>query len=277
MAQRDAERQAQLAAQRAARRLAGKIGDIATQAKSQRSTGMRLPELDADPDVGSPTNLWVLADGRICWRTLDGVTHRAFPWEQLKTKFAPAGTTGGSTDSDGGSTSTKPKPADPRPSKYRKTYAATWGRTYCPQHGMEQAPSLRYGTFPGSSHGLRRIMLGFDDSTIRSDLSGATIRKVEISVRNDDAWDYSGVDLHWGAHNSTSPPSGFSPVRRNVWSGRWPHSGYGSTWRTVPDWYGAALRDGNARGLTLDQPSSAAGYYGAIDWSSARIRITYTK
>jgi hypothetical protein len=141
---------------------------------------------------------------------------------------------------------------------------------------VETGASLRYGTFPGSAHGLRRIMLGFDDAAIRGDLSGATIRTVELSVRNDDAWNHSGVDLHFGTHNRSAAPAAFSAVRRNVWRGHWPHTG-GNTWRTVPDWFAKALRDDAIKGLTVDQPSASAAYYGALGWASATIRVTYTK
>lgn len=262
---RDADRQARLAQQRASAQLAEKLAGIATAAKANRSTGFRIPELDADPAADDPTNVWVLADGRFRIRTLDGIVH----------EFKDVASTGGTT---GGTTSTKPKPADPVPKKYRKSYAATWGRAFCPQHGAESGGSLNYGNYSGSSaHGFRRIMLGFDDAAIRADLAGATIRSVELSVRNDHAFLNSGVDIVWGAHNRATVPGSYSAVRRGVYRGHWPKVGYGPTWRTVPDWYGAALRDNAIKGLTVDQPSSSDAYYGALDWSSARLRVTYTK
>jgi hypothetical protein len=119
-------------------------------------------------------------------------------------------------------------------------------------------------------------MFGLNDSGIRSDLAGATIRKVELHLRNTDSWAHSGIDISFGAHNRSSSPGSFSAVRRRVWSGHWPESGTGATWRTVPNWIGTALRDNDIKGLTIDQPSSGAVYYGEADWSSLQLRITYT-
>jgi hypothetical protein len=295
--------------------LAALIGDLRDRLRLLEERGFRVPELEADPPADDPTNAWVLADGRLCWRTLDGITHRVYPEAQrvypiLSRSSNPAALTGidyyrnttadelrirrpdgtwgavalgGSTSGEGGgntgggSTSTKPKPSDPTPKKFVRTYPATWARIFCATHGVETGGKLYFGTFPGSSHGMRKIMIGFDDAAIRSDLSGSTIRSVELTMLNTHAWSNSGIDVHFGAHNRSAPPADFSAVRRNAWDGHWPKVGKGKEWRGIADWFGRALRDGNIRGLTIDQPSGSAAYYGQVDWSSVRLRIGYTK
>jgi hypothetical protein len=313
---RDADARRRLAERRAAEHFAAKIGRISAQAKATRSTGFHVPTLDADPEADDPTNDWLLEDGRRRSRTADGNIHEFVPISQLRPPiptFAtdPAASTGwrlwfnggtgelrgrlangsvvtyvpvtagssgdGGTGTNGGSTSTKTKSADPTPKKYRKPYPATWGRTFCATHGVETGARLRYGTFSGSYHGMRKIMLGFDDAAIRADLAGATIRDVELTMLNTDSWSHGGIDVHFGAHNKSGPQGSFSAVRRNVWDGHWPETGTGPTWRDVPDWIGKALRDNTIKGLTIDQPSSSAAYYGEISWASVELRITYTK
>lgn len=264
---RNADQHAAWGAQRGADRLAVKLRGIAEQARNTRSTGLHVPIMDADPADDDPTNLWLLEDGRLRARTADGTIH----------EYTPDGAdTPGGGDTTGGGTSTKPKPADTAPRRFQKTYAATWGRTYCATHGVETGGNLRYGTFPGSAHGMRRIMFGFNDSAIRSDLSGATIRKVELSMRNTDSWYHSGISIRWGAHNRSAAPSGFSAVRAGIYTGSWPEAGYGATWRNVTTWIGKALRDNDIKGLTVVQPTAGATHYGELDWSSLRLRITYT-
>lgn len=314
---RDAEAQARRGANRGSDELVRKLRKIATQAQATRSTGFRVPELDADPAADSPTTVWTLADGRLCWRTLDGIVHRVYPEAQrvypiLHRASDPAASTGidiyrhtgsdelrvrradntwaryapvnaattsgdGGGNSGGGSTSTKPKPTDTAPKRYRKVYSPTWARTFCPEHGVETGGQLRYGTFAGSAHGNRRIMIGLDDATIRADLAGAAIRRTEIHLLNTDSWDYSGITIHFGAHNRSAAPAAYSTVRRNVWDDHWPHTGDGKFWRRTSDWFGRALRDNTIKGLTIHQPSDANGYYGEIDWSTFRLAIEYTK
>jgi hypothetical protein len=296
--------------------LAALIQSLSDRIRSLEERGFRIPVLDADPAVDDPTNLWFLEDGRVRGRTADGNIHEFVSIAQLRSPvptFAsdPASSTGwrlwfnggtgelrgrlangsvvtyapvtagssgdGGTGTNGGSTSTKTKPADPTPKKYRKTYATTWGRTFCATHGVETGGRLRYGTFSGSYHGMRKIMLGFDDAAIRADLSGATIRDVELTMLNTDSWSHGGIDVHFGAHNKSGPQGSWSAVRRNVWDGHWPETGTGPTWRDVPDWIGKALRDNTIKGLTIDQPSSSAAYYGEMDWASVQLRIHYTK
>lgn len=296
--------------------LVAHIRGLEDRIRALEEPGFRIPVLDADPDTDDPTNLWFLEDGRLRGRTADGTLHEfvsvtssrppvptfasdpasSTGWRlwfhggtgELRGRlangtvvtFAPVtgGSSGdGGTGTSGGSTSTKPKPADTSPKKYRKVYGATWGRTFCATHGVETGARLRYGTFPGSAHGMRKIMLGFDDATIRSDLAGSTIRLVEFRMSNTDAWNYGGIDVHFGGHALTVPPSSFSAVRKNVWSAHWPHTGDPGWKSGIPEWVGRAFRDDTIRGLTIDQPSGSAAYYGEMDWSSAQVRITYTK
>jgi hypothetical protein len=297
-----------------AEQLAAIIRDLRDRVRALEERGHRIPVLDADPATSDPTNLWFLEDGRLRGRTADGLLHEfaevtaARPpvptfasdpaestgWRvwfnggagELRgrlangtvVRFPPvtAGSSGdGGTGSSGGSTSTKPKPSDTSPKPFTKTYPATWGRTLCPTHGVETGG--RYGTFPGSSHGLRRVMLGFDDAAIRADLAGATIREAELRMRNTDAWAYSGIDVHFGAHNQSSPPSAYSAVRKSVFKDHWPHTGEGKTWRSMSTWVGRSLRDNTIKGLTIEQPSSSAAYYGAMEWGSVQLRIHGTK
>lgn len=306
--ERDAERAAHVAARAAQVRLAAKLRAIAAQANTTRANGFRVPVVDSDPAANFPTNLWGFDDGRIRWRGSDGTIHELWPgFAVLSLSSAPAASSGidyyrnsgddsfrvrrpdgswaiypsqnptaGGDSMQGGSNTTKPKQPDTSPTKKRQTWSSTWSRTLCVSHGVEEANrDEHYGHFPGSAHGMRRVMIGFNDSAIRSALAGADIKKVEIHALNVDSWNHSGVDLHWGAHNRSAAPSTFSAVRRNAFIDHWPEAGDGAYWRTAPDWFGRAFRDNGIKGLTIDQPDGASSY-GQIRGGSVKIRITYT-
>lgn len=313
---RDAQGAAENAARLASRRLAAKLAGLSDTAKSVRSTGFHVPTLDEDPGADFPTNLWKFDDGRLRVRADNGTVHEFLPaaayrpaiptmsdaaavaagyrlWfngnGELRGRLAdgtvvayapiaPAASSDGGDPTAGGSTSTTPKPSDPRPVKFRKTYTANWGRSFCPVHGAETGPDLYYGDSTYSTHhGLRRVMLGFDDGQIRADLAGSSIVKVEVHALNTHAHYNGGVDIHWGGHNVDNPPGGFSAVRRNVFVNHWPKVGDGAYWRGAPLWFGRALRDNDIKGLTIEQPNGSNAYYGRVSWGSIRIRITAVK
>lgn len=256
----DVER-ADRAADQMARRFARKLRRIHDEARQIRSQGLVIPTLDADPSPDDPTVMWRFEDGRLRVRRADGGVD----------EFTPSGYTG---PTGSGSTGT-PKPVDPTVEERVKTYSASWGRSMCPDHGPESGGSLYYGQYAAQYHGQRRVMIGLPDGTIRADLAGATIRKVEIRFSNTHAYYNGGVEVRLGGHKKDSPPGGYSSVRERVFTGHWPKTG-GDTWKRVPDWFGRALRDDVIRGVTINQGTDAVAFYGAMAWDSFKIRVTYT-
>jgi hypothetical protein len=303
----DAQARADRAAEQAAQRMARKLAGIAEAARRPPSVGFEVPILDADPEADDPTNLWLFADGRMRVRTPDGTVHTFWPGFRYLTldsgpaastgidfyrhrassewrvrrpdgtweRYAPISAADGGSRIDPGGTSTTPKPADPKVVKRSATYSATWARSMCPVHGAESGGSLYFGRW-SATHGQRRVMLGLNDSAIRSDLAGATIREVWIKMRTDHFYANAGGEVRFGAHNKSSAPGGYSSVRERVFADHWPKSGYGKEWRRAPDWFGNALRDGTIRGLTINQRSDSSAFYGAMAWGTFRLRIVYT-
>lgn len=240
--------------------LASTLTRIMVKAKASRSTGFTIPELDEDPDVTDPTNLWLLADGRLRARTFDG-TIREYAQEAVA----------------GSATSAVLLPDDPTPESYRTVYAATWGESYCSVHGLESGSNLEYGTAYGTSHGDYRIMLGLDYATIQSDLVGATITGVEFKLENTDSWATADVEIFMGAHAEATAPAVYTPTRLYAFQGLWPRYGYGSTWRAASTWFGDALRDNDIRGITIEPPTNSNSQHGECRWASFSIAISYSK
>lgn len=311
----DAQERSERGAARGQESLARVLRGIRDEARATRTNGLLVPTLDEDPPTDDPTGMWRFEDGRLRLRRADGGVDEFVPnvdWTPKVPTFSsvPAVSTGwrlwtrgdgrlqyrladdtvvtidpgagtasgdGGGGAQGGSTSGTPKPAQKTVRRFTRVYDTTWSASFCPAHGVEPKAPLYYGTFPGSSHPQRRVMLGLNDSAIRSDLNGAKVRGVWVRMRNDHAWDDAGVTVHFGAHNSAAQPSGYGSVRERVWKGRWPKSGYGDGWRRVPDWFGNQLRDGQIRGLTINQPSSSQQFYGAMAPGTFQIKISYSK
>lgn len=250
--------QAQNAARRTSQRLAEQLRRMA---KTPRPSGLVIPILDADPSGDDPTNLWGFNDGRVMFRPVPGGTI-------YQVTFSAHSVT----------TSGTPKPPDPEPRLYGKIYDAQWARSFCTVHGVEDAADLYYG-YPGagSAHGERKIMIGFDDATIRSDTAGGIIRKVEFRMVN--KWSYlaAGTDIHLGIHNRSTAPASYSAVLFNAFKGVWPRSGQGVYWRSIGTVFGRYLRDGYGRGITINNSNTSKSEYGQMGWDSVRLRISFTK
>lgn len=210
------------------------------------------PVLESDPVFEDGITLWMDPNGNL----------RSFAPDGTKYQYAKTSVTAASGS----------LPADPMPEMFEQTYAATWGRAFCDTHGLEVAPFPGYGDDLATTHGYRKIMIGFDSATIQTDLAGATIDMVELSFTNVEAY-ADTVSLHVGWHDQTAAPSVWSAVRADTAILEYPRAG--QLWTQVDDTFGTALRDNLYDGLTIEQP---AGYVnsGAIDWAATQIRISYT-
>lgn len=292
-------------------RLATVVANLTKRITTLERRGTRIPVLDDDPPAGDYSNIWLLNDGRLRARNADGVVFEYVPtvnqrpqlptfasdpavstgwrmWlngstgafkarlanDTVKTFSADGagGSTDGGTGSAGGGTTTVPKPPVVRRYTHQTTFFADDASCYCPVHGVESA--LYYGRY-SSTHGERRLMYGFDATAIRAALtSQAQIIKTELIVTNLHSFANSGITISWGGHNLDALAGTFSQRYGGVWSGKWPKVG-GHTWRTIPNWFGTAFRDGLIRGLTVDQPSSSLSYYGLLK-SDLALRFTYS-
>lgn len=222
---------------------------------TKKSAGLVVPFLNADPAVGDPTNFWAFMDDRIRIRQPDGVIREII------------------TTAPGSSTSAVALPSEPDPQPFTLTYPATWARSFCTVHGAEDSSTLWYGPDPQGVHGVRTIMVGFADATIRSDLGGAVVRRVELFMSNVDGTQQI-IPVTFGAHKRSSSPAAFSAVRRDVWTGEWPKVGDGG-WRDLPVAVGRWLAADVAEGLTIQQPDGVM-FAGLMSWTSVQLRITGT-
>ena len=154
-------------------------------------------------------------------------------------------------------------PPPPVPKTYTKTYNQTWFKSW--RGGSSVTTELGHGYYGGYQ---RYSMVGFDSSDIASDLSGATITKVEVYLTNIHWWGSSGT-VHVGAATNTSAPS--NPItsgttvetKMNVGAKGWVKVGGFTT---------------SSRSITLGVGAgTSTSRYGKFKTSGVQLRITYTK
>ena len=286
-----------------------------------RSRALRVPVIDADPVAEEPANLWAFSDKRLRVRLDDGAVMELLPpgdntttvvktyatnpalgsgvalWLHGGTgelrarlangtiqRFTPqlASTSSGSAPAAPASTSTVAKPQQAQPVTYRRTYDAAWTQTYT-EGGSQRTSDLIYYGRLDEAWGEQKSMLGFPDVTIRSDLAGSTVTRVELWLSSLGSYFDDGVVVHIGGHASTDKPASYTPTLVDVSHAKW--GKYEAAWRNVSRSLGRNLRDDVIRGLVLDQPGTSSSSYGyAVGTAPAgggvqppRLRITYVK
>lgn len=187
--------------------------------------------------------------------------------------FDPAANGGGS---DGGSTPV---------TTYTKSYTATWcGRYNGSGSKISSNSDIYQGQYDGTN-GNQKSIIGFDSAQIRSDLSGATVSKITLTLKNKHWYNNAGGTAVVGTHNSSagSAPSTCPTLTDdlNRYS-QWPKL---ATWAVTLDNtdFGVALKNGTARGVCIGPgPSTNHEYYGYFAGSNGgtgapKLTITYTK
>lgn len=165
---------------------------------------------------------------------------------------------------------------------FTKSYSSTWTRSYQGDGSLRISNGDMYQGYYSSTNGNQRSLIGFDDDKIRSDLSGATIKKVELTLDNVHFYNNSGGTAVIGTHDYGSSPS--------TWSGsRVDESRQNFSWAkgakktvTLSNSFGTDFKSGNATGIALGPgDSTSLTYYSYFSGQNSSnkpvLKITYTK
>ncbi|MEE1764426.1 hypothetical protein [Streptomyces sp. SP18BB07] len=169
---------------------------------------------------------------------------------------------------DGGGTVAQP------PTKYTKTYSATWSGSYSSRSSYNSFyGNSCYQGYYSSTNGTQAALIGFP-SSLATDLSGAVIQKAEVYLYFDHWYANAGGKAVIKAHSHTSRPSTFSSDSESKtvsWArneGKWVDitSVFDST-----SW----------RGIALDPNSTSTTFYGRArgygQTNPPKLKVTYTK
>lgn len=174
------------------------------------------------------------------------------------------------------------------PTQYVKTYSANGSASYQGDDDERAGIAECYQGQYSSTNGNQYSVILFPYSTIATDLSGATINKVEVYLNNNHWYNNSGGTAVIGYHNSATTPSSFTypSSTDNITQSSFT---YGQAkWVTVDNSIGTAFKNGTAKGILLGKGQTAGGtlstsktYYGYFAGNGQsgepQIRITYTK
>lgn len=181
--------------------------------------------------------------------------------------------------------SSTPEPTPtPTPTTYTKTYALSSAQIYWGSGSKDNQSSSGsdciVGSYDGTKAKTRRTMLFFPLSTIKTDLTGATISKVELYLhrRNDNHGsaisslyvkygNYASAPSTWDGSDSGNADSGTPTFTRGE-----------DKWITLNNSIGTGLRDGTVKCLILDADTNYnLSAYGRYVRSEVKLRITYSK
>lgn len=177
------------------------------------------------------------------------------------------------TGSGGGSGDTAP----PAKQTYVKTYTCTWGKTWT---GANPHSAAGQEAWHGNSGWQFRGQLGYQSWA--SDVSGATITKVEVYLYCRYTYYASGADIGIGVHSNASAPSGYTGASGTITvhfakpEGKWvtlPSSWYPNFANGT--WWGISI---NPNGVyTPATYAKICGTYEGAGHVASQVRITYTK
>jgi hypothetical protein len=170
------------------------------------------------------------------------------------------------------------------PATYTKTYTATWSGSYQGDDDRRNSNGDMYhGQYDGTQ-GNQKSMIGFNNTQIQSDLAGATINSIKLTIKNKHWYNNSGGTLVVGYHNSTasSAPATYPGGTESVTTSSGFAKGATKT-ITLSNTIGNALRDDTAEGIVIGPGDSTSktyyGYFAGYNDSTNRPKliITYTK
>jgi hypothetical protein len=170
-------------------------------------------------------------------------------------------------------------------SNYTKTYTAT--ASHCYQGSDGGNPNLKIndngsayqgGNYSNTYNGKAKTWFVMPNA-INSDLSGATINKVQVYLNNNHTWYGSGMTAAIGWDNKSSfgstagdpSGSGIDAAEVNFNEGQ-------AKWVTVPNSFGTNFGNGNAGNIVLWKNSNNLQYYGFFaGGGSCQVKVSYTK
>lgn len=170
---------------------------------------------------------------------------------------------------------------NPPPAKktYTKSYTADWVRSYNGSGNYMSDQDTANQGYYSSERGNQRSMIGFP-GTVKTDLTGATVNKIEIYLYFQHWYSNAGGTAVIGCHGAENPVSTSSGTASIFTSAKWPKPG--GRWVTLPSSTYDEWKSGAWCGILLGPGDSTSGtYYGKANGITGSykptLRVTYTK
>jgi hypothetical protein len=114
--------------------------------------------------------------------------------------------------------------------------------------------------------GDARGLVGFNDSQIRKDLAGATIKSCHITLYANHWWENNGGTARIGTHDYSGRPSSITGSRltpQRISSGGWPKPGKRKV--SLGTGIGNEFKSGSARGIMVGPTNDSHDQYGRFN------------
>lgn len=174
----------------------------------------------------------------------------------------------------------------PSTGTFVNTYTATSSASFT-SSGTNRSQSAMFQGYYDGTNGNQFSMAVFPAATIVTDLTGATVTKVELYLDNNHYYNNSGGTAVIGTHNQSSVSGNHSSGQLNNDLIRWHYDLGQAKWVVIDDathvtGIGNLFKAGTAKGICLGQgPTTDHLYYGyfagASQTNPPQLRITYTK
>jgi hypothetical protein len=153
-----------------------------------------------------------------------------------------------------------------------KTVSGAWGRSFTITGAYTTAVAPK--VVQGGLWTARMGMIGFP--SIISDLSGATVKKIEVYLYFSHWYNNSGGTAGIGFHGATSAPATWNGTQATIQKAGITKPG--GVWVDITA-YAAQFKAGTYRGVTLRAPGDSTNlqYYGQADFAKCKLRYTYVK
>lgn len=221
-----------------------RMAEMQKQIDALSTQPLTIPVLMADPGTSYAGNIWAFPDGKLNVRLKDGSV----------VQYAKVATTA--------NTGTNPTPPA-QPITRQATWTAQWAQAYSAGGGFSSADNSKLFQGNGDSvNGRQRSLIGFDYAAIATALAGSNVTGVRLWLYMADTWWDSGATFWMGMHTNSAKPGTFGGTfgRDFVTSGHVPASG--GVWLPLATEFGARLRDGSSKGITLQAPNDDRQFYG---------------
>ncbi|MFJ8314070.1 hypothetical protein [Streptomyces sp. NPDC094147] len=165
-------------------------------------------------------------------------------------------------------------PPKPLPTRYSKTYSASWSGSYSNREGYNSyyGNQMMQGYYSGTN-GTQASLVGFP-SALAADLAGAKIESVELYLYFEHWYSNSGGRAVIKAHSHASRPSAFSSDGASI-SVNWGRNE--GKWVDIT----RVFDETRWRGIALDPANSASTYYGRAQGvgqaNPPMLRVVYMK
>lgn len=165
--------------------------------------------------------------------------------------------------------------------QYTKDYLCTDSSSFL-QSGTNRGVFEMYQGYYSSTNGNQYSMMIWDAAQIQADLSGATVDRVQVQLKNTHSYLNSGITAYVGSHNQSNLNGSHSSGQITTGLATVSFAKGQQLWFDVPTSFGTELKNNTKRGLALGPaPNTSQNNYGY--WAGNTqpgepvLRITYTK